>query len=645
MGEARRHAFVAGAVAVLPIVVAATRAVLSGWQPVGDPSYSALRAWDVFSSHPPLIGTWSSGSNYSGRMFNHPGPLQFDVLAVPVRLLGHGPGAALGMAAINAGAVVLIGWLVRRQLGWEAVTLAMAACALLAWSLGSELLFDPSQHEPLYPFALFVVAVWATVAGDRAAGIVAVVAGSYVLQTHLSYSLLVLGFAAFAVIGSWRHVSRGWPSSLRWVAVVAAVGLVCWIQPLVEQIFGDGDGNLSALVGSVGTIGHGSPTPTAGQALRMLGGTLALPPGWLPPSYGDPAFSLGGTGPPTLLAALALVAMTGALVMLGWRALRRGAYRITSACAVGVMGILLAAMTTARTPIPMGLAPNYFRWLWPLGMLLWLTLALAVVEELRRAAPASEVWGLRSAPRGVVAHVGLGLAVVASVAALPRVDNGAGSQEWQVDALDDVDDAVLAAVDGHDGVLVEFGPTDAALRTAPGLFLTLQDAGVPFYVSYEPLARQVGSQRWFEPGDADLRVQVRTGPDEEAMPGERLIATSSPLSSDEKAELARLTAQVEDLVADHGLPLVPGAETIFAGSGRPNRVADIQLVSLDPHAAVTDGTLLELWDSTMTEVAGRPLLDDARFPARIMDRWAELEARRERQTIKVFASPIPEASD
>ena len=63
------------------------------------------------------------------------------------------------------------------------------------------MLYDPwSQYAPLLPFALFVVAVWCAVAGDLVALPIMVVAGSYALQTHLSYSLLVPGLAGFALV-------------------------------------------------------------------------------------------------------------------------------------------------------------------------------------------------------------------------------------------------------------------------------------------------------------------------------------------------------------------------------------------------------------------------------------------------------------
>jgi hypothetical protein len=249
----RRYLFLAATLAaVVPVVVAGVRAALRGWTPTGDDSYSALRAWDVFSTNPPLLGTWSSAALFTEHNINHPGPLQFDLLAVPVRLLGHGAGTAVGIALVNAVAVGLIGWLVHRRAGVAGATVALGFGALLTWSMGSEMLYSPwSQHAPILPFGLCLVAVWCAVAGDWAALPIMVVAGNYSLQTHLSYSILVPGLLAFALGAvAWRVLRRrrrdpdGWPDlrrrTLRWGAVTVGAQLVVGLQPLVEQITAPG---------------------------------------------------------------------------------------------------------------------------------------------------------------------------------------------------------------------------------------------------------------------------------------------------------------------------------------------------------------------------------------------------------------------
>jgi hypothetical protein len=54
---------VATIAAVLPVLVAAARAVGTGWMPVWDNAFPAIRAWDVFSGELPLLGTRSTAAD------------------------------------------------------------------------------------------------------------------------------------------------------------------------------------------------------------------------------------------------------------------------------------------------------------------------------------------------------------------------------------------------------------------------------------------------------------------------------------------------------------------------------------------------------------------------------------------------------
>jgi hypothetical protein len=484
--------------ATVPIAVAAGRAVAAGWEPTGDNAFSAVRARDVFTTDPPLLGTWSSASLYTHRQINHPGPLQFDLLAIPVRLFGSGPGTALGIAAINAVAIVLLGWLVRRLLGDTAAIIAMAFSALLAWSMGSEMLFDPwSQHAPLLPFALFLVAAWAVFADDLVALPVLAISGSYVLQTHLSYIVLVPTLAAVAVgAQAWRLRRDRESRRAKWLAIGLAAVLLCWAQPLVEQasamVSGDGEGNMAALWRSRDAD---APNPGAGSALRMLGGTVAVPPAWLPPSYGEPSFHLDGSGRPTWLAGLALAALAAALVAAGRRAKQHSEPALAAGTTVALVALAAGYVSIVCAPTRWGATATYVRWMWPLGMVVWLVLA---------AAAASEPEG-----RGLARPVLVLAAVAALGASLHTVDHGSGSPRWTVEAADAIGDDVVAALDGHDAVLVRLNIDLASGAAGPALFATLQEAGIEIYVDTPALVRQLGDDREYAPGRADVVVTIR----------------------------------------------------------------------------------------------------------------------------------------
>jgi len=140
--------------AILPVVVAVGRAIENGWTPLSDDAYFAVRARDVFSYHNfPLLGTWSSSSQAYGINLHNPGPLQFDLLALPVRIFGGGAGLALGVAIINIVAIVGIAVFAYRRGGALTGTLAMLLTAGLCWTMGSEALFEPWQPVAvLLPF-------------------------------------------------------------------------------------------------------------------------------------------------------------------------------------------------------------------------------------------------------------------------------------------------------------------------------------------------------------------------------------------------------------------------------------------------------------------------------------------------------------
>ena len=239
--------------------------------------------------------------------------------------------------------------------------------------------------------------------------------------------------------------------------------------------------------------------------------------------------------------------------------------------------------------------------------------------------------------------MGLAVTVVAAAATLPTVDNGTASPPWTVDAIDQVDDDVAAAVDGEPGVLVEMGSHLAVGASAPALFGVLQDAGVPFYVDDVALVRQLGTARAYEPGDATVRLVVRGGRFDRARPGERLVAASEPMSSAEERELARLTGEVREIVDRHGLPLAEQARSVFTMLDQLDEVDRIAAVADDPDEALSSGLVRRLWaNGALTDLAGGPLLDTRVFPAELLDRWSELDERSENQSSTSTSHLSPE---
>ena len=319
-----RAFLVAVAVAIVPILVAAIRAVADDWAPIGDDAIAAIRAHDVFAGPVPLLGLWSSATLSAGVDLNHPGPLLYDALALPVTVFGHATGTALGMAVINALAVVGIAVFARRQGGAVLGITAVLIAAVLSWTAGSEALYVPWQaHAMILPFLLFMVLVWSVACGDLVALPWAAGVGSFVLQTHLSYTVLVPALGAVAVVAfvvraRSQTVTRG---TVRKTGIItAAVVLLCWIQPVIDQL--TGTGNLGHLLESGG---GDADRAGFGYGARLLATVVGVPPWWFRPSFQDSFVRLEGWRAPSPAAAAISLLAVATLLGVCWWVARRGA--------------------------------------------------------------------------------------------------------------------------------------------------------------------------------------------------------------------------------------------------------------------------------------------------------------------------------
>src|SRR5438270_7942640 len=129
--EGRALVLGAGAVASVPVVVSAVRAIQEHWAPLGDRAEMVARGYDVFSSHPPLLGPYSASSGVLGQTTYNLGPLLHWFLAIPAHIGGYAP--PLWVAATNIACVVISLALARRRggtgfmLGTAVVILVMTA--------------------------------------------------------------------------------------------------------------------------------------------------------------------------------------------------------------------------------------------------------------------------------------------------------------------------------------------------------------------------------------------------------------------------------------------------------------------------------------------------------------------------------------
>jgi hypothetical protein len=94
----------AGLAAALPVIVATIRAAANGWVPLGDDAIIVVRSYDVLSSHPPLLGPYSTSSQLIGHPVLSPGAGSDLRVARHARLVRR-VGALGGHAAVHAPAL------------------------------------------------------------------------------------------------------------------------------------------------------------------------------------------------------------------------------------------------------------------------------------------------------------------------------------------------------------------------------------------------------------------------------------------------------------------------------------------------------------------------------------------------------------
>lgn len=620
--------------AVLPVAIATGRAIRDGWIALGDNALFVIRSRDLFSEHLPLLGTYSSASLTAGEHLNHPGPLYFDLLAVPDRLVESGAGVAVGVAAINSLCIVGIAWFAYRRGGALLGSLAMAATAALCWTMGSELLYEPwNPHSVLLPFLLFLFLVWSLADGDLLALPFSVAAGSLVVQTHLSYVLLVPLLGAWGVAGaaiSLRLQRRRNPAAwaerrqqvLRWAAVGGAVLVVCWLQPVIEQFTSDGSGNITRLVESA----RGSEAQTIGFGLgaRVVATVISVPPWWFPPSMKED-FTKGWDAPSLQIAVLTLGALLTILVWCAWDARRRRDHVAWWAIATAVVALAAALVTAGQGPVTIfgTVTAHTFRWLWPMGAFVFFAVVAANVRRLTGSATVS--------PRLIGVFV---LATVA-VAALtvPRADDGLSpnSQQYAIPAIRDLN-RHMGALEGQGTLVIDGVHETFATPYGWAVIAELQRRGIPFVARKPGTVRQLGPTRRFNGHNAKAELFLIQG--EGALgspPGSRRAALGEGLPAADQRELMRLKTQIGAYLQQHGVPLNARGRSALDAGALPTLAASSDQT---PDAAALMATReldVMIRDRYIT-------LDDVW--AHRFKRYAGLQHEWDQQTVALFVRPI-----
>lgn len=613
------------AATVLPFVTAAVRAIRHDWFPIGDSALLYLRTADVGTQHHPLLGSWSSASISLGRNINNPGPLYDDLMAPFAHLFPTGVGNAVGVAALNVGFVVLAALSARRIGGvrYEAWTLLTAGA--LAWTLGSEVLFDIFQaHALLFPFLAALVLLTGAMTGHGWTWPWLVFVWSVILQTHISYAYIaaVVLVAALAMAvpsiptprGAWLR-QRVRSRAVLWSVVVF---VLAWIQPVIEQFTSDGEGNLTRLLKSAG----GTDVAVGfGNAFRMVSAVFALPPWWTRWGFQDtiqPAGTVATPDGPQVeipwlpgwgIASLALAALLALLILaLRW-SWRTGARVLVAMNVLALGGTIGSVLALGRLTIgPVGLAAHHTRWLFVLALWAHATLAATGVR-----------WVLaRRSERPTTDEVMVGAVVVAAVIAIANVPaytqaHGPLADTDTMPALRRVFEELdpLAAVDPFlyrtDNLRV-YEPYSSAIMAQ------LVERGIEFRVDQEVMVRQLGPSRRADGAERAVVSQYQGWEGYSYAGSDCVLARVSEVGVDAEAELAATAAALEDRAAALDVSSVPG------GPEMTDRDAALAQAIMDGdrdavHRAIVEGwygwwidhDLVSGHDSTMQELlAVRP---------------------------------------
>jgi len=632
LGE--RLSLVALAVSLLPLVAAAVRAITRDWVPVGDAATIGIRARDVLGGGElPLLGPSTTSSWTSGIYQNHPGPLFYDALAVPAALFPGPAGQVIGTILIEAFAVLGIFVLARRRGGPSLALLALAMTAVLCWSMGSAVLVEPwPPNTLLLPVVCFLLLAWSVSVGDVAclpwlAGV-----GSLIIQTNMSYGVIVPLLVVYALVELVRRGRRGELGSFRrtgWVTV--AVLAVLWIQPLVEQVAGDGEGNMSRIVRG---LGEGPMTLSWRSSLQAVADVVALPPWWARPSFAESfAFGLTGNPLPSLgLTLLSLGLVAGVLVWCRRKARRDGDSTSAAALTTAAVLVVAAVVTANQTPTTVqGTVAYQLRWLWPVALFVWLAVASFGLRQLgQRGRGSRRLPVLLASVTAVFAVLNLSWTNQGSTA--PEATNAVARDVVRAIERADLDGPLLVETD--EGI---WDPYSEAV------LFELQDQGLELVIHDQIGYRMLGDERRWNGHNADALIRV-SGSDWAMVdrPGAQVIARHPGLDQDAHDEMYLLQQDIEEAFADGELRLNDRGRHVAERGGFDS------VPKGDPHRVDPDTvTATRFWPfgghrRDVLLMIREDLLDAPAWEDKL-DRYADLQETWDSQTVAVFLEPIPAA--
>ena len=341
----------------LPVVVAVVALARPTWYPTGDMAQAELHVRG-FWSHPPLVGAAGRIQNVDGVQGSHPGPaLWLAIWPVYAALGSSSLALVVSVASVHLATLALALWLAWRR-GGPAFAIVLAGClAFVVRAGGSNVFTEPwNPWMGLLPFLVFVLASWCLLERDLWAAPLAVVAGSYSIQAHAGYLLVVVGMLAVVTVAAARGMWRDDRRRLAvWAGWAMLAGAVAWLPPLVDQLRRS-PGNVSILIDNFRN--PDGPYLGLGDVAEIVVVQLNLFGPWV---FGPGRDSFG---------AVAAVGFVGLLVL--WGLAIRSARSRHAAPELRAHAMLGAAWFLAIVSIARIFGPYFeytVRWLWLLTVL------------------------------------------------------------------------------------------------------------------------------------------------------------------------------------------------------------------------------------------------------------------------------------
>jgi hypothetical protein len=519
--------FVLVVLALAPIIVLLARLAGVTWHPNSDLALIELRTRDIGTRQTPLLGP------YSRFGWNHPGPLLYYLLVAPYRIAGsNGRALLFGTLLINGAAIAGIVVVLLRRGGLALTLLGTFLLALLVRSLGGQFLWSPwNPYIPVLAFFFFVLLAWSVSVGDWWCLPFAIGLASFIVQSHVGFAIVVAIVTVIALVFAFvDRDARAAPSCRRAVITAAGVGFLCWIPPMLEEIFNTNGGNLHLLF-NFWFSHHTTPGFVGGY--RVLAQYLAPWSPWLGRGEGINPFS------GELVRSAREIPLAPFLVLaaawLAHRAKSREAFRLAV-----LSGAVMVAAWYSATRIIGGVDTYLVRWFWTIGPLSWLSLGVALLAQ---------QWSFTARWRRAALVMGAVCGAAVVVAAVAAAVDASGSPVPVPDHS-----RALAAIGpqmtrflNHPGetVALKAAASFDSLQFRVGVADELEHAGYKIMVE-KPLANGWGRER-ARAGIADTTLLVAV--DEqiqqiEGRSGVRPIASYDELTPSQRADATALAVRL-----------------------------------------------------------------------------------------------------